>query len=383
MSGLPRPVGPRAALRRPRAPSCAQRSREQVIGAALAVLVTIIIVIIFFVDSKINTAPPPQIVYVEQWTRQPHRRRDHRRPEEGPGGKRTRGRGSAAASSSRSSRNSSACERATARLMAEAVALGEGARGRTAPNPNVGCVIVTDGEIVGRGATAPGGRPHAEAVALAEAGAKAQRRDALHHARALRPRQRARPDLRRPASPRPASPASSIALKDPDPRTAGKGIERLRKAGIEVKVGVGARGRAAIAGRLSHPARARPAAHHAQARAVDRRQDRAAVGRIANGSPARMRARHVHLERAHSDMILVGRGTYLADQPRLDVRLPGLEDRSPRRALLTRGEAVDGWEILAISAGCAIDFMTSTTCWSRAARRPPPPSSPPIWSTGS
>jgi len=55
---------------------------------------------------------------------------------------------------------------------------------------------------------------------------------------------------------------------------------------------------------------------------------------------------HVHLERAHSDMILVGRRTYLADQPRLDVRLPGLELHSPRRALLTHGEAVDGWETL-------------------------------------
>jgi diaminohydroxyphosphoribosylaminopyrimidine deaminase/5-amino-6-(5-phosphoribosylamino)uracil reductase len=56
--------------------------------------------------------------------------------------------------------------------------------------------------------------------------------------------------------------------------------------------------------------------------------------------------RHVHLQRARSDMIVVGRGTYLADQPQLDVRLPGLEDHSPRRALLTRGEAVDGWETL-------------------------------------
>jgi diaminohydroxyphosphoribosylaminopyrimidine deaminase/5-amino-6-(5-phosphoribosylamino)uracil reductase len=45
-------------------------------------------------------------------------------------------------------------------------------------------------------------------------------------------------------------------------------------------------------------------------------------------------------------MILVGRGTYLADEPKLDVRLPGLEERSPRHALLTRGEAVDGWETL-------------------------------------
>jgi diaminohydroxyphosphoribosylaminopyrimidine deaminase/5-amino-6-(5-phosphoribosylamino)uracil reductase len=56
--------------------------------------------------------------------------------------------------------------------------------------------------------------------------------------------------------------------------------------------------------------------------------------------------RRVHVERAHSDMILVGRGTYLADQPKLDVRLPGLEPSSPRRALLTSGEAVDGWETL-------------------------------------
>ena len=56
--------------------------------------------------------------------------------------------------------------------------------------------------------------------------------------------------------------------------------------------------------------------------------------------------RHVHLERAHSDMILVGRGTFLADQPQLDVRLPGMEDRSPRRTLLTSREMVAGWEIL-------------------------------------
>lgn len=66
-SWFPRPVGPRAAIRDFLAFS-RQRSREQLIGAALAVLVTMIIVIEFLVDSKINTAPPPRIVYVEQWT---------------------------------------------------------------------------------------------------------------------------------------------------------------------------------------------------------------------------------------------------------------------------------------------------------------------------
>jgi diaminohydroxyphosphoribosylaminopyrimidine deaminase/5-amino-6-(5-phosphoribosylamino)uracil reductase len=55
----------------------------------------------------------------------------------------------------------------------------------------------------------------------------------------------------------------------------------------------------------------------------------------------------VHQLRAQADMILVGRGTYDADQPRLDVRLPGMENRSPRRALLTRGPAVEGWTCLA------------------------------------
>ena len=91
--------------------------------------------------------------------------------------------------------------------MPEAARLGEAARGRTAPNPNVGCVIVKDGEIVGKGATAPGGRPHAEAVALEQAGQEGQGRDALHHAGALRPCQRARPDLRA-LIPRPGSPGS-------------------------------------------------------------------------------------------------------------------------------------------------------------------------------
>jgi diaminohydroxyphosphoribosylaminopyrimidine deaminase/5-amino-6-(5-phosphoribosylamino)uracil reductase len=228
--------------------------------------------------------------------------------------------------------------------MAAAIALGAGVRGRTAPNPNVGCVIVADGEIVGRGATRPGGRPHAEAVALAEAGKRA--RGATLYV-SLEPC--AHQSTRGPACAEritAAAPARVVvALKDPDPRTCGQGLARLRSAGIEVKLGVGRKAAAeSLAGYLTRTRLGRPRITLKLALSID--------GKIAmpsgeskwiSGEDARA---HVHLERAHSDMILVGRGTYLADAPRLDVRLPGLGDWSPRRALLTRGEAVEGWETL-------------------------------------
>jgi diaminohydroxyphosphoribosylaminopyrimidine deaminase/5-amino-6-(5-phosphoribosylamino)uracil reductase len=229
--------------------------------------------------------------------------------------------------------------------MDEALRLAEAARGRSAPNPNVGCVIVSSaGRIVGRGATAEGGRPHAEAVALAQAGKRA--RDATvcvtlepcAHESARGP---ACTDLLLAA--RPARVV--IALKDPDPRTSGKGIRRLRRAGIEVDLGLGRdAAKRSLAGWLTRLELGRPRITLKLALSID--------GKIAlpsgeskwiTGEDARA---HVHLERARSDMILVGRGTYQADQPRLDVRLPGLEHVSPRRALLTRGEAVDGWEII-------------------------------------
>lgn len=232
-----------------------------------------------------------------------------------------------------------------ARFMAEAIALGEAARGSTAPNPNVGCVVVSpDGRIVSRGATAPGGRPHAEAVALKQAGKLAKGSTVLV---TLEPC--AHESERGPACSHilvEAKPARAvIALKDPDPRTSGQGIERLRAAGIEVKLGTGRKAAAkSLAGYLTRLKLGRPRITLKLALSID--------GKIAlpsgesqwiTGEDAR---RHVHLARAHSDMILVGRGTYMADRPRLDVRLPGLEERSPRRALLTRGAAVEGWEIL-------------------------------------
>jgi diaminohydroxyphosphoribosylaminopyrimidine deaminase/5-amino-6-(5-phosphoribosylamino)uracil reductase len=231
------------------------------------------------------------------------------------------------------------------RFMDEALRLGEAARGQSAPNPNVGCVIVSPaGRAVGRGATAPGGRPHAEALALEQAGRRARGATVyvtLEPCAHESPRGPACTDLLLAAKPE----RVVIALKDPDPRTSGKGIRRLRRAGIDVTLGLGREAaKASLAGWLTRLRLGRPRITLKLALSID--------GKIAlpsgeskwiTGEDAR---RHVHVERAHSDMILVGRGTYLADQPKLDVRLPGLEERSPRRALLTRGDAVDGWEIL-------------------------------------
>ena len=228
--------------------------------------------------------------------------------------------------------------------MAEAIALGAAARGSTAPNPNVGCVIVSGETIVGRGETQPGGRPHAEAVALSNAG------DAAHGATlytSLEPC--AHRSQRGPTCAAMIATAGIarvvIAIEDPDPRTAGRGAATLRDAGIDVAIGEGAEAaRRSMAGYFTRLALGRPRITLKLALSID--------GKIAlpsgeskwiTGEDARA---NVHLERAHSDMILVGRGTYLADRPGLDVRLPGLEERSPRRALLTRGEAVDGWETL-------------------------------------
>jgi diaminohydroxyphosphoribosylaminopyrimidine deaminase/5-amino-6-(5-phosphoribosylamino)uracil reductase len=229
--------------------------------------------------------------------------------------------------------------------MGRAVALGESARGRSAPNPNVGCVIVSpSGKLIAEGATAPGGRPHAEAIALGTAGVRKKGAtvyvtlEPCAHASERGP---ACTDLLLKAKPA----RVVIALKDPDPRTSGQGIKRLRAAGIEVTLGVGRNAaKRSLSGWLTRLELGRPRITLKLALSID--------GKIAlpsgeskwiTGEDAR---RHVHEQRAKSDMILVGRGTYMADQPRLDVRLPGLEDASPRRALLTRGDAVDGWETL-------------------------------------
>ena len=198
--------------------------------------------------------------------------------------------------------------------MREALALGESARGSSAPNPNVGCVIVSpSGKIVGRGATARGGRPHAEQVALEQAGRRAKGATVyatLEPCAHDSPRGPACTDLLLKAKPA----RVVLALKDPDPRTSGKGIRRLRAAGIEARLGVGRdAAKRSLSGWLTRLALGRPRITLKLALSID--------GKIAlpsgeskwiTGEDAR---RHVHFERSRSDMILVGRAPTLPISP--------------------------------------------------------------------
>ncbi|MBK6412294.1 MAG: bifunctional diaminohydroxyphosphoribosylaminopyrimidine deaminase/5-amino-6-(5-phosphoribosylamino)uracil reductase RibD [Sphingopyxis sp.] len=229
--------------------------------------------------------------------------------------------------------------------MAVAIALSRRGRPLSAPNPNVGCLIVKDGRVVGRGWTQPRGRPHAEAMALAGAG------EAAHGAAAyvsLEPCAHASP--RGPCCADALIAAGiariAIAAQDPDPRTDGEGIARLRAAGIEVVTGVlAAEASTAMAPWWTRQLAGRPFVTLKLATSLD--------GCIAMGdgssrwiTGAHARA-HGHLERANHQAILVGRGTLVADDPSLDVRLAGLEDRSPTKLLLTSGKAPDGWTAIA------------------------------------
>jgi diaminohydroxyphosphoribosylaminopyrimidine deaminase/5-amino-6-(5-phosphoribosylamino)uracil reductase len=243
--------------------------------------------------------------------------------------------------------------------MAAALALSERGRGRTAPNPNVGCVIVRAGRVVGRGWTQPGGRPHAEAMALAQAGEAARGSTAYV---TLEPC--AHPSARGPACSTALVEAGVarvvIALGDPDRRTDGAGTARLAAAGIAVETGVLAgEARHAMAGFLTRQALGRPQVTLKLAMSLDGCIALASgESRWITGPEARA---HAHLERARHEAILVGRGTIEADSPRLDVRLPGLEARSPERWVLTRGAAPAGWLALpspqAISAMAGVQYL--------------------------
>jgi diaminohydroxyphosphoribosylaminopyrimidine deaminase/5-amino-6-(5-phosphoribosylamino)uracil reductase len=229
--------------------------------------------------------------------------------------------------------------------MAVAIALGERGRALSLPNPNVGCVIVKDGRIIGRGWTQAGGRPHAEAMALAEAGT------AAHGATAyisLEPCAH--------ASPRGPSCAGLltiagiarvvIARTDPDPRTNGKGIAALEGAGVSVKRDVITEAASvSMTGWLMQMAEKRPFVTLKLATSLD------GCIAMANGQSQWITGEaaraHGHVIRSRNNLIIVGRRTCDADAPRLDVRLAGLETRSPARAILSvSSETPQGWERL-------------------------------------
>lgn len=228
--------------------------------------------------------------------------------------------------------------------MATALALAERGVGRTGQNPSVGCVIVKDNVVVGRGWTQQGGRPHAEAIALAEAGAQAEGSTVyvtLEPCAHQSPRGPSCAQILRAA--RPARVV--IALQDPDPRTAGEGMAALTADGISVETGVmAAQASISLSGFLSRMTRGRPFVTLKLATSLD--------GKIAmfDGSSRwitdDVARAHSHIERARSDAILVGSGTLRADAPQLTVRIRGLEDRQPRKILLGSGDAPDGWEVI-------------------------------------
>ena len=217
------------------------------------------------------------------------------------------------------------------RWMRLALALGARGLGTTWPNPAVGCVIVKHGRVLGRGWTQSGGRPHAERMALAQAGAAAKGATAYvtlepcAHTGKTAPCADALVD---------AGLACVVAATgDPDPRVAGKGFDKLRAAGIELRTGIlEAEAKQANIGFLTRMTKGRPAVTLKLASSLD--------GKIATntgesqwitGEAARA---YVHFLRATHDAVMVGSGTSVADDPSLTVRLNGLDHRHPVRIVL-------------------------------------------------
>lgn len=213
--------------------------------------------------------------------------------------------------------------------MAHALRLAARGLGTTWPNPSVGCVIVRNGLVLGRGTTQPGGRPHAERVALAQAGdargatAYVTLEPCAHHGKTP-------PCAEALVA---AGVARTVtALTDPDPRTAGRGHATLRAAGIEVTEGIlSAEARRLTSGFLKRVTRGLPHVTLKLAATLDGRIATATgESRWITGPQARA---HVHMLRMTHDAVLVGSGTARADDPELAVRGLGTA-RQPLRIVI-------------------------------------------------
>jgi diaminohydroxyphosphoribosylaminopyrimidine deaminase/5-amino-6-(5-phosphoribosylamino)uracil reductase len=215
-------------------------------------------------------------------------------------------------------------------FMARALRLAEQGKASTHPNPRVGCVIARDGVIVGEGFHRRAGEAHAEVLALRAAGGKAEGAEVYvtlepcaHHGRtppcvdaliAARPRR------------------VWAAMQDPNPLVAGKGLDRLRAAGIEVEVGTLGEAAAALnRGFISRMSRGRPWVTLKLAASLDGRTAMASgESQWITGAAARA---DVHRLRGEAGAVLTSSATVLADDPRLSVRLDG-DWRQPDRIVL-------------------------------------------------
>ena len=211
--------------------------------------------------------------------------------------------------------------------MRSALTLAARGLGTVAPNPAVGCIVTNSaGQIVGRGWTAPGGRPHAETIAIDRAGDQCRGGTAYV---SLEPcdHQGQTPPCSKALIEAGIS-RVVVACTDPDPRVGGKGIKTLRDAGIEVKTGVcEGEARELNAGFFLTINQDRPLITLKAATTLDGRIATASgASKWITGAGARAAG---HMLRASHDALMVGIGTVLADDPALDCRLSGMEDRSP------------------------------------------------------
>lgn len=213
--------------------------------------------------------------------------------------------------------------------MREALALAEGALGLTTPNPAVGCVIARDGEILGRGATADGGRPHGETQALAEAGELARGATAYVSLEPCAHRGQTPPCAR--ALIEAGVARVVVGCSDPYPAVRGRGIAMLKRAGIEVMVGVlEAECRRLNQGFFTRVTRGRPMGILKLAATLD--------GRIATASgesqwiSSEESRDLVHRWRLEADAVIAGAATVIADNPRFTCRIAG--GRDPARVII-------------------------------------------------
>ncbi len=214
--------------------------------------------------------------------------------------------------------------------MRAALALARRGLGNAWPNPSVGCVVVRDGRVVGRAVTAPGGRPHAEPLALAMAGEAA--RGAIVYVTLEPCCHQGRTPPCTEALIAAGVARVVIAVRDPDPRVNGAGIVRLRAAGIVVEEGLlGTEAEEVNAGFFSRVRRGRPLVTLKLASTLDGRiATRTGESRWITGESAR---RMAHALRGRHDAVMVGVGTVLTDDPVLTCRLPGFTPVGPVRVV--------------------------------------------------